>query len=161
MRWWMAPAFAIVLVLVFGTASVANSTWYDPGYMLSPSRALELAAARMVSSGRCSLCFTSRGALVDDWTRLGPNDARGVTLQPSVRASQVVVRVHVDTVGDGIGFGRVRLDYGDGQLTPTWGIVSDATVTHTYGSPGTYTITAWLQMPDGSGRADRKTITVN
>jgi hypothetical protein len=161
MRWWMAPAFAIVLVLVFSTASVANSTWYDLGYMLSSSRALERAAARMVSSGRCSLCFTSRGALVDDWTRLEPNGARGVTLQPSVRAAEVVVRVHVDTAAEGIGFGRVRLDYGDGQVTPTWGIVSDATVTHTYASPGTYTITAWLQLPDGSGRADRKTITIN
>lgn len=161
LRWWMVPAFGIVVVLVSSAASVANSTWYDPNYLLSPSRALELAARRMVSSGRCSLCFTSSGEMVADWTRLRPNDSRGVTLQPAVHALEVVVRVHVDTATDGIGFGRVRLDYGDGQVTPTWGIVSDATVTHAYRSSGAYTISAWLQMPDGSARADRKTISIN
>jgi len=127
--------------------------------MIDDASARRTAAEGLVALSSCSVCFTSRTA-ASDWTRLEPNGALGVRLEVDVRDRTASARVRVDAPDRAIGFGRVRVDYGDGAPTEWSGIVSEAVLRHTYRRAGTYAITAWLRLRDGSVRTDRATITV-
>jgi len=147
------------MVVMATAATAANNAWYYSDYMIDDTLARRTAAESLVALSRCSVCFSSRSATYD-WTRLEPNGALGVRLNVDVRDRSIEARVRVDAADATAAFGRVRVEYGDGASTPWSGIVSDALFHHAYARPGTYQVTAWLQLRDGSVRIDRATITV-
>ena len=157
---WVPPAVVLAIAALGTVATTANGAWYDGDYMIEDASARRRAAESLVALSRCSVCFSSRSSMFD-WTRLEPNGARGVLLEVDVRDRTLSARVRVDAPDRAIGFGRVRVDYGDDAALAPWsGIVSDTVFRHTYQRAGPYVVTAWLQLRDGSVRADRATITV-
>ena len=92
------------------------------------------------------VCFTSvRGHI--DWTSMGPNSARSalVDLKPDGLTMTVVVIVQGD--GRTPAFGRMRVEFGDGEETPWTGVVLERRVAHTYRHAGTYPVKVWFQLP--------------
>jgi hypothetical protein len=156
---WTPAAIVFALVSLATAASAANGHWFYDDYMLDEPSARRRAAEGLVALSQCNVCFTS-GSAAFDWTRLEPNGARGTRLDVDVQDRTISARVHVDAPAGETGFGRVRLDYGDETWAPWSGIVSDKAFRHSYSRPGSYAVAAWLQMRDGSVRADRAVIAV-
>jgi hypothetical protein len=158
--WWMAPATAAVLIVTCIAATSANGVWYSDGYLMAQATAYQQAAQQLVTLGRCTVCFTSRRAAVD-WTSIEPNGARGLDVSVDTRRLPIVVHVAIETPESVPAFGRMRVEYGDGSSTPWAGVVSAADFRHTYARSGTYVVTAWLQLRDGSLRIVRATVTIS
>ena len=134
--------------------------WSYGDYLLDDHDAHRLAARALVNLDRCRVCFTSRDGPVD-WTSLNPNraDAMKVELTPGRRSLDL--RVNLVGEGDPIArFGRVHVDFGDGNTTPWSGIVDEKRYEHEYRQPGTYSVVTWLQLRDGRTHLDRRTIAI-
>jgi hypothetical protein len=158
-RWWTPLAGAALLVLAMTGATAANGLWSDEHYTIATADAHQRAAVGLVAQDRCALCFTSRRPAVD-WRELEPNGATGLRLDADHSRRAVTVHVALDASPDVAGFGRIRIEFGDGTATGWEGIVSAAQFQHRYSQTGTYTIAAWLQLRDGSLRVERTMVTL-
>jgi hypothetical protein len=158
-RWWVAPAALGALILTATAATSATAGWYYDDYLLPDASAERMAAEGVVDLARCSVCFSSRRRALD-WTSLEPNAARGVLLHPDVKGRTLIAHVRVDAPANAMGFGRARVDFGDGSSDAWVGVVGERTFEHTYQQPGTYSVVAWLHLRDGSERIDRAAITI-
>jgi hypothetical protein len=158
-RWWVAPAAVAAMILAATVATSATAGWYYDDYLLPEGSADRMAAEGLVDLARCSVCFSSRRRALD-WTSLEPNAARGVLLHPEVTGRTVAAHVRVESAPEAVGFGRARVDFGDGASDSWVGVVGERTFEHTYQRPGTYSVVAWLHLRDGSERVDRAAITI-
>jgi hypothetical protein len=143
---WRMPAMTLAaLVVGFSAATSANRDWSDPRYLLDDDTARSAAVRAVIGSDRC-VCFTSaRGRI--DWTRLEPNSARNALV--GLYPDDLRLTVHVVVEGDGKipAFGRMRVEFGDGEETDWSGVFAERRVAHTYRQPGTYPVRVWFQLP--------------
>ena len=84
-----------------------------------------------------------------DWTWLEPNPAQNPHIDLSVDNHKATLRVELESSDRGDGFGRMRVDFGDGTTTPDLGIVRRREVTHVYQKAGTYSVVVSVQLPAG------------
>lgn len=133
--------------------------WYRDDYLPEDAAARRQAAEALLAQSRCALCFTSRASAID-WRWLEPNPARDIRVENHVDGR--TSNVHVALVGDGpgAGFGRMRVEFGDGSVTPWMALVGERRLTHTYDAPGEYRVSIWVELRTGEQRGDRRTITV-
>jgi hypothetical protein len=125
-------------------ASAATGSKTSATYQLHDAAARAEAARALVGLESC-LCFTSLRSHVD-WTTQ-PNSARGAAIGVQQDELRVTVQVIVEGDGRTPAFGRVRMDFGDGEETAWNGIVSERLLTHTYSRPGTYPLKVWFRLP--------------
>ena len=158
---WTTRAIVLASVLTIAVAFTAlMGRWSYGDYLLDDHDTHRLAARALVNLDRCRVCFTSRDGPVD-WTSLNPNraDAMKVELTPGRRSLDL--RVNLVGEGDPVArFGRVHVDFGDGNSTPWSGIVDEKRYEHQYRQPGTYSVVTWLQLRDGRTHLDRRTIAI-
>ena len=72
----------------------------------------------------------------------------------------VQVDIGIESEGVWTGFGRMRVDFGDQSGTLWTPVVGEWRVAHEYREPGTYLLTIWLQLRDGTTRFERQSITI-
>jgi hypothetical protein len=156
---WLPATVVLAIAAVSTLATAANANWYYEDYMIDDGSARRLAAEALVEQPRCALCFSSESASYD-WTRLEPNGARDVQASAAVAGQSATINVHVDAAAGALGFGRTRIEFGDGSASEWMGIVADRSFRHRYARAGSYTSTVWLQMRDGSLRSDRTVVSV-
>jgi hypothetical protein len=126
-------------------ATSANDDWAHPLYLLDDGTARAAAINAVASADRC-VCFTStRGRI--DWTTMGPNSARSALVGLYPENLQLTVHVVVEGDGKVPAFGRMRIEFGDGEETAWSGIVAERRVLHTYQRPGIYPVKVWFQLP--------------
>ena len=158
-RLHQAIVIAAALALAFGTTAVMGR-WSYVDYLLDDRETHRLAARALVKLDRCRVCFTSRQGAID-WTWLNPNRADGMTVDLAPGRRSVGIRINLITEDDRFArFGRVRVDFGDGNATSWSGIVEERRYEHLYRQPGTYSVVTWLQLRDGRSRLDRRTINI-
>jgi hypothetical protein len=145
-RSWLIPTMTIAaLIAGFSVATSANQDWTHPLYLLDDGAARTAAARAVVSTDRC-FCFTSaRGHI--DWTSLRPNPARSALVDMFPDGLHLTVLVLVEGDGRHPAFGRMRVEFGDGEETPWDGVVTERRIAHTYRQPGTYPVKVWFQLP--------------
>ncbi len=133
--------------------------WYRDDYLPDDAAARRQAAEALLAESRCALCFTSRASAID-WRWLEPNPARDIRVENHVDGR--TSNVHVALVGDasGAGFARMRVEFGDGPVTPWMALVGERRLAHTYSAPGEYRVSIWVELRTGEQRGDRRTITV-
>jgi hypothetical protein len=83
-----------------------------------------------------------------------------VYIESNVREDTAALRLILAGPGEGLRFGRARVDFGDGSESTVVGIVGSRELVHTYRAPGTYDVAVWLQLRDGRIRGDRHRVTV-
>jgi hypothetical protein len=141
---------ALVVALLVGLSSAATASrgaWARREYLLDETRARRAAAEAMVQFANCRVCFSSTERQID-WRWLEPNPASTPAIDVTVEDGAVGVRVGLETDGAIRGFGRVRIDFGDGADTGWQGIVGAREASHRYEQAGRYRITVWVQVPD-------------
>jgi hypothetical protein len=143
---WLIALITIAAIIGgFSAATSANEDWTHPLYLLDDGAARAAAIRAVVNVDRC-LCFTSaRGHI--DWTRMGPNSARSALVDVFPDDLHVTVLVLVEGDGQAPAFGRMRVEFGDGEETAWGGILAERRVAHTYRQPGTYPVKVWFQLP--------------
>jgi hypothetical protein len=144
-----------VIVGALSAATSANADWTSRAYLVDRDEARRAAARRLVDIDRCRLCSSSAGGRVD-WTRLRPNAATGAAMSVERDGQAAMVHVHVEGDSESLSFGRTRVDFGDGTITPWTGVVGDANFEHTYGGAETHAIVLWFQLPDGTTKVYRQ-----
>ena len=133
------------LIGAFSVATSANQDWTHPLYLLDDGASRTAAARAVLSTDRC-FCFTSaRGHI--DWTSLGPNPARSALVDMFPDGLHVTVLVLVQGDGKAPAFGRMRVEFGDGEETAWGGVLTEGRIAHTYRQPGTYPVKVWFQLP--------------
>jgi hypothetical protein len=105
----------------------------------------------LVSRDRCRVCFTSRRPQVD-WTWLKPNPIRELAVHLDFVGRTVIVHIDVEPPGLPRGFGRMRLDFGDGTAAPWTAIVDRRDVAHTYTRGGQFRLEVSVLLPTGERR---------
>ena len=143
---WLVPMMTIAALIVgFSAATSANKDWTHPSYLLDGGTARTEAIRALVRTDRC-FCFTSaRGRT--DWARMGPNSARSALVDMSPDGLHLTVHVLVEGDGKAPAFGRMRVEFGDGEDTGWIGIVTERRIAHTYRQPGRYPVKVWFQLP--------------
>jgi len=152
---------ASVALLLFGLtlATSANGDWATRAYLMDRDAARFKAATALVAMDRCRWCTSSTGQPVH-WSRLTPNSARSASLSVESRGLSVLVRVNVDGDGQELAFGRYRLDFGDGRMTPWTGVIGSADAEHAYAAAGDHAILLLFQLPDGTTISQQQRIAV-
>ena len=80
-------------------------------------------------------------------------DHAGTELGAELLVDMFPERLHLTVLmlvqGDGKipAFGRMRVEFGDGEETPWHGVVTERRIAHTYRQPGTYPVKVWFQLP--------------
>jgi hypothetical protein len=160
--WDPASAGLVVAALIvgFSAATSANGDWTHPFYLLDDATARSAAVRAVIDSDRC-FCFTSaRGHI--DWARLEPNSARSALVDMIPDGLHVTVLVLVPGDGNVPAFGRMRVEFGDGEETAWKGVLAERRVGHTYRQPGTYPVKVWFQLPAHvSPQLHRQTVEVH
>jgi hypothetical protein len=154
-----STATVILLLLGWTLATSANGDWASRAYLMDRDTARLQAAKVLVAMGRCRWCTSSTGQPVH-WSRLTPNSARSASLSVESRGLNVLVRVNVEGDGGELAFGRYRLDFGDGRMTPWTGVIGGADANHVYAAAGDHTIVLLFQLPDGTTISQRQEIAV-
>jgi hypothetical protein len=145
-RSWQVLVMTIsALIGGFSAATWADEDWTDSLYMLDDGAARTAAARAVVNRDHC-FCFTSARGHVD-WTSLGPNSARSALVDMFPDGLHLTVLVLVEGDGQHPAFGRMRVEFGDGEETPWDGVVNERRIAHTYQQPGTYPVRVWFQLP--------------
>jgi hypothetical protein len=152
-----ASVALLLFVLTLGTA--ANGDWASRSYLMDRDEARLKAATALVAMDRCRWCSSSTGQPVH-WSRLTPNSARSASLSVESRGLSVFVRVNVEGDGGELAFGRYRLDFGDGRMTPWTGVIGSADSQHVYAGEGVHAIVLLFQLPDGTTISQRHEINV-
>jgi hypothetical protein len=148
------------LIGLFSVATSANDDWAHPRFLLDDNTARSAAVRAVVGSGRC-LCFTSAQGHID-LTGLGPNSARGALVDAFPDGLDLTVLVLVQGDGKTPAFGRMRVDFGDGEEMAWSGVLGERRVAHTYRQPGTYPVKVWFQLPaDVSIQVHQQTVEVH
>jgi len=82
-----------------------------------------------------------------DWSSFGPNSARSalIDMVPDGRRMTVLLLVQGDDRNPA--FGRMRIEFGDGEQTAWTGVLRERRVEHVYERPGTYQVNVWFQLP--------------
>jgi hypothetical protein len=160
----LVPLVGAATVVVATLATTANETWTRGDYLQSPSGADTAAARALVARSPCRVCFSTAGRQID-WTALSFNDARGLRAETALAGPMATTRVVLDRAPpvpgqDGLAFGRVSVDYGDGTRATWSGIVGDETFSHRYAQPGRYAVTVSADLPNGR-HATRETVHVD
>ncbi|MEO8071171.1 MAG: hypothetical protein ABI652_07195, partial [Acidobacteriota bacterium] len=150
----------VCLVAGFSVATSANGDWTSDHYVIDRSAARRMAAAALVAQDSCRLCFSTTQPAMN-WTRLKPNPALGPHVAISTVGLAATIAVAVDGDDDTPGFGRLKVDFGDGQSTGWIGIVGATTATHTYRQTGDYGVVAWLQLSNGAVKFERSMANVH
>ena len=83
---------------------------------------------------------------------LQPNPMRGLAVHLDFVGRTVIVHLDVEPAGLPRGFGRVRLDFGDGSSEPWAGIIGRRDVSHTYASAGRFRLDVSVLLPNGERR---------
>jgi hypothetical protein len=135
-----------------------NRDWINADYLLGSRPARHMAAAALVETDRCRVCFTSRHRQVD-WTWLEPNPARDPAIDVGVDGHDVRVRADFGSKGGVEGFGRMAIAFGDGTAPVRTGVVGSGEVVHHYRQPGHFEIGITLYLRDNV-RVERRTIDV-
>jgi hypothetical protein len=147
------------IIGLFSAATSANGDWTDPFYLPNDAAARAAAMRALVRTDRC-FCFTSARGHVN-WTTMRPNSARSALV--SLYPDDLRLTIQVLVVGDGQApaFGRMRVEFGDGEATAWDGVVTERRIAHTYPQPGTYPVKVWFQLPARvSPQLHRETIEV-
>jgi hypothetical protein len=131
----------------FTVASAATGRQTSGDYRLDDGPARTLAARALVARDRC-LCFTSLQGR-SDWTKQ-PNSANGAVIGIDKDDLDVTLKVVAEGDGRVPAFGRLRVEFGDGEETPWSGLVGASVIPHTYRRPGTYAMKVWLRLPGES-----------
>ena len=141
----LIPIAVVVALMCFFTVASSANDWAYPQYLRDDHTARIEAAGAVVSVDRC-LCFTSvRGRI--DWTTLGSNSARGMAVGMYPENLRLTVLVLVDGDGKAPAYGRMLVEFGDGDESSWAGILAERRVVHTYQRPGTYLVKVWFQLP--------------
>jgi hypothetical protein len=156
--WAVAAGTFGLIVLLSGAATAFNRDWTSWEYLIADADARGAAAAALVDFDACRVCFATRARAID-WRWLETNGTQGIDIETSVTTRTARVRVFLNG-GNGLRFGRIRTDFGDGSTTPWTGIVNGREIVHTYDGPGTYTVVVWLQLRTGEMRADRRAVLI-
>lgn len=135
-----------------------NRDWINADYLLGSRPARHMAAAALVETDRCRVCFTSRHRQVD-WTWLEPNPARDPAIDVGVDGHDVRVRADFGSKGGVGGFGRMAIAFGDGTAPVRTGVVGSREVVHHYRQSGHFEIGITLYLRDNV-RIERRTIDV-
>jgi hypothetical protein len=142
----LVPAITIASLMIgFAVASSVNDDWANGPYLLDDPTARATAARTVVSRDRC-LCFTSARGHVD-WSNLGPNSARSALIDFFPDDLRMTVLLLVQGDGQTPAFGRMRVEFGDGEQTPWAGVLAERRVEHVYRQSGTYQVRVWFQLP--------------
>ena len=156
---FVAATGAMLSVGLATVATAANRNWFRDEYLLERPAALRAAAAGLLALDRCRVCVTSQDRAFD-WTELEPNPARGIQSHVVTERLGVQVDIGIESEGGWTGFGRMRVDFGDQSGTLWTPVVGEWRVAHEYREPGTYLLTIWLQLRDGTTRFERQSITI-
>ncbi len=144
----LIPTIALAgLILGFSAATSANQDWSDPLYLVDDATARAEAIRAVVRADRC-YCFTSARGHVD-WTTLGPNSSRNVHVGLQPDDLRLTVQVLVEGDGKVPAFGRILVEFGDGEQTGWNGVLTERSIVHTYRQPGTYTVKVWSRIRAG------------
>ena len=154
----VAAATFGLIVLLSGAATAFNRDWTSWEYLVEDAAARNRAAGALVDFDACRVCFSTRARAID-WRWLETNGTQDVDFETSVKARTATVRVFLNG-SDGLRFGRIRTDFGDGSTTPWTGIVAGRELVHTYDRPGEYTVVVWLQLRNGQMRAGRRAVLI-
>jgi hypothetical protein len=157
-RWAVAAATFGLIVLLSGAATAFNRDWTSWEYLVGDAEARSAAAAALVDFDACRICFATRARAID-WRWLETNGTQGIDIETSVTTRTATVRVFLNGA-NGLRFGRIRTDFGDGSTTPWTGVVTGRELVHTYDGPGKYTVVVWLQLRNGEMRADRRAVLI-
>jgi hypothetical protein len=141
----LAGLVVAALIVGFAAATSANQDWSDPLYLLDDATARTEAIRAVVRTDRC-FCFTSERGHVD-WTRMGPNSSRSALVGLYPDDLRLTVQVLVEGDGKDPAFGRMLVEFGDGETTPWDGVVTERRIVHTYRQPGSYPVKVWFQLP--------------
>jgi hypothetical protein len=132
-----------IVGLTAASAAIGNRTTSE--YRLDDAPARAAAVQALVAADRC-VCFSSAGARVE-WTA-HPNSASGALIGVDRDGERARIHVVIEGDGEAPAFGRVSIDFGDGEAMPWTGIVNERVVPHTYPGPGTYPLKVWVRLPD-------------
>jgi len=133
------------LVACFSVATSANSDWAHWLYLPEDATARAAATRAVVSVDRC-FCFTSARGHVD-WSSLSPNSARSALIDMFPDGLRTTVLLLVQGDGKSPAFGRMRVEFGDGDQTAWTGVLAERRIEHRYERPGTYQVRVWFQLP--------------
>jgi hypothetical protein len=133
------------LIGLFSAATSANDDWAHPRFLLDDVIARSAAVRAVLRSDRC-VCFTSAQGHID-WTGLGPNSAGSALVDMSSDGLHLTVRIFVPGDGKAPAFGRLRVEFGDGEESAWMGVLAEDRIAHTYRQPGTYPVKVWFQVP--------------
>jgi hypothetical protein len=143
-RW--KPAIVIAaLIAAFSVATSANQDWTHPLYLLDDGTARADAIRAVVNTNRC-FCFTSARGPVN-WTTMRPNSARSALVGLHPDDLRLTIQVLVEGDGQVPAFGRMRVEFGDGEQTAWIGVLTEGRVAHAYRRPGAYPVKVWFQLP--------------
>ena len=134
-----------VLIVMFSAGTSTSGDWSDPLYLVDDGSARLAAIRAVVRSDHC-LCFTSARGHVD-WTTMGPNSSRQAFIGLYPDDLRLTVQVLVEGDGTIPAFGRMLVEFGDGEKTAWDGVVTERRIVHTYHRPGTYPVKVWFQQP--------------
>lgn len=157
--WWVTVALILIVVGWSTVATAARGRWTRREYLVDDARSRRDAAIALVALDRCRVCFTSERSQVD-WTWLEPNPGRAPQIDVGIADRTLTVDVSFASDGDLAGFGRVQVDFGDGEVTAWQGVVGRRAITHEYRQAGEYRLVVWQHLRDGP-RVDRRTIKVD
>ena len=76
-----------------------------------------------------------------------PNSSRKAFIGLYPDDLRLTVQVLVDGDGKAPAFGRMLVEFGDGEKTAWDGVVTERRLVHTYHQPGTYPVKVWFQQP--------------
>jgi hypothetical protein len=155
----ISAAVVAITVGLSSAASAASGDWISHDYLINDARATEVAARGLLANDRCRVCFTSRNRAID-WKWPEPNPARRLDVNTTIDRLSVTIHARVDGDEAGTGFGRMRVDFGDGSESVRTGIVGTGEVSHRYPRAGEYSVTVWLDMRNGSADVSRHVIRV-
>jgi hypothetical protein len=141
----LAGFVVAALIIIFSAGTSASGDWSDPLYLLADANARMAAIRAVVRSDRC-LCFTSARGHVD-WTTMGPNSLRQAFIGLYPDDLRLTVQVLAEGDGKVPAFGRMLVEFGDGEKTAWDGVVTERRIVHTYHRPGTYPVKVWFQHP--------------
>ena len=153
----LALPFVVGVTVALATGlTAAGPSWVSSDYLPTRSNAERQAAPHLMALDRCRVCASSSGRGVD-WTTLGPNDVRDFKVTADANGDRfatfdlsLVRQEPLTEERDIPAFGRVRIDFGDGQVSPWIGVVEAARITHQYGPAEIGRTMVTLQLPDGS-----------
>jgi hypothetical protein len=141
----LAGFVVAALIIIFSAGTSASGDWSDPLYLLDDANARMAAIRAVVRSDRC-LCFTSARGHVD-WTTMGPNSLRQAFIGLYPDDLHLTVQVLAEGDGKVPAFGRMLVEFGDGEKTAWDGVVTERRIVHTYHQPGTYPVKVWFRHP--------------